>query len=180
MKRANTSSDFFDNKKTKSSFRNPNDYTFKPINPIPPQNISISGVPIPPQRVTAPKTGAKLGLFIPGVDVPFIPEEQDIMEREQIRYEQDKINDDYKKIYSPYHDNYGNKVRWVNSPRQTYSPYEYTPNMVEYENAKLTLGGKKYKKKLIIINDKKKRKSLKNKRKSKRKSLKKRRKTRRK
>ena len=161
MKRTNSSAVLLDNKKFKT---NAHEHNFRPIHPM------------PPEGVTAPKVDNKLSLFVPGVDVSYIPEYKEKMERDALRLIQDQKNKELSKrivTYSPYFDNNGNRVAWVKSPRQDSietvysSPMEIDPNDPPEE-----IGG--YKKR------RPKRKSNKKKRKSKRKSLKKRRKTRRK
>lgn len=134
----------------------------------------------PVTRLTMGVTAPMGKLFIPGQEVPYINEEKLRQQNEVIRIEQDRINNEYlekNRTLSPFVDKEGNRYGWEKSPRQTYSPYTYSPSMNDYEENNLSFGGKKHKKKLIIINDKKKRKSIKKKRKTKRKSLNKRRKT---
>lgn len=136
-----------------------NDKTFIPIQPV-------AG---PSMMVTAPKGQ----LYIPGKDVSYDYDYKLNLERNELRRQQDEKNKELSKrinTRSPYYDDYGNPVRWIESPSQDRIETAYSRPM-EIDPT-LEIGG--YKKR------RNKRRSNKKKRKSKRKSLKKRRKTRRK
>lgn len=134
--------------------------------------IPIQPVVAPSMMVTAPKGQ----LYIPGKDISYDYDYKLEQERNELRRQQDEKNKELSKrinARSPYYDDYGNRVLWLNSPRQESIDAVYSsPMEIDPNDPPVEIGG--YKKR------RNKRRSNKKKRKSKRKSLKKRRKTRRK
>jgi hypothetical protein len=134
--------------------------------------IPIQPVAAPSMMVTAPKGQ----LYIPGKDVAYDYDYNLDQERNELRRQQDEKNKELSKrinTLSPYYDDYGNRVLWLNSPQQESIESVYSsPMEIDPNDPPVEIGG--YKKR------RNKRRSNKKKRKSKRKSLKKRRKTRRK